>query len=561
MFKRFGVLIFVGCVAATVVAPAMAASAPRRTRPPREAAVYPNGNRSRCPDGPTCTEIFTWHRYYTGHDEPSVLFYSGTAGSGNDMTYQLSLPTDPPTPPQSGGTATFQLHPAFWFGMAVCDTQSAPNPGGSSLGASTPCPPDSDSNIYNSSYPASPKYIGLHPGTAYMEMQFYPPGWAPLQLPGGVSCDATEWCAALNIDSYSTNMNTGVPNNAACLNTVGIEPVNFAFITRNGRSQASANPVDATAATYTPDPSKDLFMNSGDHVVVSLHDSANGLQITLDDVTSGATGAMTASPSNGFAQVNYAPTASACTVTPYAFHPMYSTSSTDTRVPWAAHSYNIAFADEIGHFEYCDNGFVTPDLTCAQSTLTDPDGVDSDDVLCLPNTVSTRYPVSGCAGTDYDFDGPPYLDDWPGSSTSQSVNSLLYSTPIGFSSPLIRDTTSYSKVAFEANLPRIEQFTTPPCQRLSSDPSPGSGCVNPPAGAAFYPFYSTTGTGTRCRWQIGGPHIAGTTNDFGGSSASEFGTRASGNLLQLFYPNVGNTVSRVYEDFRNIRSSNPCRSG
>ena len=33
---------------------------------------------------------------------------------------------------------------------------------------------------------------------------------------------------------------------------------------------------------------------------------------------------------------------------------MYATSSEHTRVPWAAHSYNVAFSDEIGHFEYCD---------------------------------------------------------------------------------------------------------------------------------------------------------------------------------------------------------------
>jgi hypothetical protein len=57
---------------------------------------------------------------------------------------------------------------------------------------------------------------------------------------------------------------------------------------------------------------------------------------------------MTASADNGFAQVDYEPTAATCTQTPYSFHPMYSTSSEHTRVPWAAHSYNVAFADEIG---------------------------------------------------------------------------------------------------------------------------------------------------------------------------------------------------------------------
>jgi hypothetical protein len=62
------------------------------------------------------------------------------------------------------------------------------------------------------------------------------------------------------------------------------------------------------------------------------------------------------------------------------------------------------------------------------------------------------------------------------------------------------------------------------------------------------------------RRQLGGGHIPGTTNNFGGSSASEFGTRASGNLLQLFYPNANYTLIRIYEDSRHILSSNPCRS-
>jgi hypothetical protein len=38
---------------------------------------------------------------------------------------------------------------------------------------------------------------------------------------------------------------------------------------------------------------------------------------------------------------------------------MYSTSSKQTRVIWVAHTYNVGFADEIGHFENC-NGPATP---------------------------------------------------------------------------------------------------------------------------------------------------------------------------------------------------------
>ena len=114
---------------------------------------------------------------YVGHDEPSVLFYSSVAGSGNQSRYTVILPKDPqgfPTQDGSGPfskTWNFQLHPAFWFGMALCDTQSAPAPNISST-----CVPDSDSNIADSTSPKASDYIGKHSGTAFMELQFYPPG-------------------------------------------------------------------------------------------------------------------------------------------------------------------------------------------------------------------------------------------------------------------------------------------------------------------------------------------------------------------------------------------------
>ena len=36
---------------------------------------------------------------YVGHDEPSLLFYDHRPGSGNDVTYDIRLPKDPPTMP------------------------------------------------------------------------------------------------------------------------------------------------------------------------------------------------------------------------------------------------------------------------------------------------------------------------------------------------------------------------------------------------------------------------------------------------------------------------------
>src|SRR6267378_522010 len=71
------------------------------------------------------------------------------------------------------------------------------------------------------------------------------------------------------------------------------------------------------------------------------------------NVAGDGSGSMTASAQNGFQQVIFAPNATTCSSRPYDFHPMYATSSEHTRVPWAAHSYNVVFSDEIGHFEYC----------------------------------------------------------------------------------------------------------------------------------------------------------------------------------------------------------------
>jgi hypothetical protein len=506
-----------------------------------------------------CTEtVNPWNSagQYTGHDEPSLLFYSNTAGAGNSNLYQLTLPSDPPTAPSqdgTGGTWNFQLHPAFWFGMALCDDQSAPNPGGSSVGAQKLCTPNSDANIFTGTTPGAPDYLGLTPGTAFLEMQFYPPGIAA--KPFGVSCGNTQWCAAMTIDSDSENENTGVLNNAACLNVAGQEYVNFALITKSGQSQGPADPLRQTAASFAAG-SDTLVMNSGDKLSVNMRDTAAGFRIDITDSTTGQTGSMTASIANGFGHPLFQPSASTCGDQAYAFHPMYSTSSPSTRVLWAAHSYNVAFSDEIGHFEYC-NQINGGHATCASKGVTDPGGKDGDDNGCFKLPVGgTAVTLSGCTDTDVDFDGPEYFDNWPGTVQNVTTDAALHATPIRFTSPLFNGTKNYDRVAFETNLPRIESATTPACQRHvsnPSDPSPGSGCVNPAPGTTFYPFFTTGTSGGQCIWQEGGNFIPGTTNSFGGTSAAEYG-----NLQDQLYPRTGPGVQGIFETFHNTLSSNPC---
>jgi len=488
---------------------------------------------------------------YTGHDEPSLLFYSNAAGSGNTNFYKLQIPSDPKVLPNQAGTAgtwNFQLHPAFWLGMALCDNQSAPE------FTHAACAPDSDTNIFDGTDPAAADYIGKHPGTAFLELQFYPPGWAP--WPPGVSCDATKWCAAMAIFSLNQDQNTGTLNNAACLNSVGLEPANFAFITKSGVPHAPPGPLDLTDGSFTPSAATDLFMGSGDVLAIDIHDGAAGLTAIVHDLTTGETGAMTASAANGFAQVLYEPASATCHEAPYTFRPMYATSSEHTRVPWAAHSYNVAFSDEIGHFEYC-NAVTAEGGDC---TSNGEASLDDDDTGCFSSAVSLLVQIGGCLGTDNDFDGVSYQPVWPGADPNRGQDKKLHPSSVLFTSPVFGAGQNYSRVAFEADLPRIEAADFGgACDRLT-----GTNCVNPPPGANFYPIY-TTGDPKKsdsaskqlasgsCVWQLGGANMKGTTNTFGGNSTAEFGP-----LLFSFYPNPNPAARLRTNNFRNILDSNPC---
>ena len=468
----------------------------------------------------TCIEQNTSEGYSkqnvsVGYDEPSVLFYSHHIGSGNHMSYMLTLPKDPPlSSHKPGASFNFQLYSTFWFGMAMCDTQSYPE-------QLSTCTPDSDTNIVD------PAVSFQHSGTAFMELQFYPPGW--VQRPAGISCDARKWCAALTIDSLSKDPITGQSNNLTCQSIAGLEYVNFAFITKNGtpRFGGPPNPIQSNVFTFTPDPSLDLFMNSGDHILVKMHDTVHGVAVFLKDETTGQSGSMTASAANGFGQVQFDPTGTSCNYIPYDFHPMYSTSSEKTRVPWATHSYNIAFADEIGHFDYCN--VVKSTGACA----------DNQDTNCFPSSASLLVHVSGCIETNTNFEGASYRPIWP------DGNNMLHPTSVLFTSPLTGNNynVSYSRFAFETNLPLLES------ENGQCNLNTGYSCKLIPETknshfTDFYPFFSTRRMNGRSFWQLGN-HIPGSKDDF--NKNWQYGT-----LLKLTYAGLGGSVIAQYNDFRQI---------
>ena len=530
----------------TTAAQTAAASSKTTTADAAHPHIDCSTDENLCTDTAQSQKIFG---HYVGHDEPANAFYSDEPGSGNRAQYSLTLPSDPSisNPLTPGKSFNFELHPAFWFGMAMCDTQSDPNQIGT-------CTPDSDSNIVN------PAFSPVKAGQAFEEMQFYPPGWVPNgKGASGSSCSATQWCAALNIDSLSDNPVTGQVNNNACLAAAGEEYVNFAIITKNGVPQAPVSPLLSTTATFRADPQQAFFMNSGDNIQLTMQDTAHGLRIDIKDQTTHQSGFMVASAANGFAQVKFDPTGTTCDVAthnlPYDFHPMYSTSSEQTNVTWAAHTTNIAFSDEIGHFQTCSGpNAITPGGICPkgdfEGTGANQIASDGDDSACFPASSSLLVQVGGCFGENDGFDGVSYQPDWPDGNTA------LHPTAIMFTSPLTGKNFdhNYPRSAFETDLPLLEFEITGQCNVFT-----GAGCVLIPitdlgVTAAFYPFFSTRQKDGQCVWQLGS-HIPGSTNDFGQNAGW-------GTLIQSSFTAFGNggLAIAAFENFRQVFSTNPCQA-
>jgi hypothetical protein len=364
-----------------------------------------------------------------------------------------------------------------------------------------------------------------------------------------------------------------VLNNADCQARYGTEYVNFAFITKSGSPEGlSALIGSAGFFGFVPNDNDTLFFNSGDVLRIDLADTAHGFKITIHDLTTGEQGSMIASAANGFAQLLFQPGARTCTTHRTDFHPTYATSSEHTRNTWTAHSYNIAFSDEIGHYEYCNQvdrsagNFATDAFGDVFSNDCISDGVHDlntnnrligdDDVSCFDTTNSTAgfVPNIGCTGTDTDFSGVPYQMVWPGTNRHAQVDRALHPTPISFTSPLFTDAEgeqrNYRRVAFEANMPRIEAADFGGnCNR-----STGAGCTNPPPNANFYPIFTVQADEDSCRWNLGGPFLPRTTDSFGGNSVTEYGPFFAG-----LYP--GPTGPRsIIENYRRVLSANPCRN-
>jgi hypothetical protein len=449
-----------------------------------------------------------WHSrffdngHYIGHDEPDMTFLSSAPGSGNSVTWTEQLPYDPSAAPTVGSpgsdvTHWFELSPAPWFSMAMCDSNSYPQ---------LPCEPQSDFNAPNGA-----RYPGA--GAAFMEMQFYPPGFAPFT--DSVSCDNTHWCSALTIDSLECTVGFAHCN-PACE-----EPVNFAYIQTNGVPAGPPSPQNADLQTFTPNANT-LLMNPGDRLVVHMGDEnvpgqpgQKAFKVVVQDLTTGQTGYMQASAQNGFQHTSIVD----CSGTPYNFQPEYNTAKKGNIVPWAALQVDISTEYEIGHFVPCSSlsnpvtvsVYGVPDttwLTCngpyESAGRPNGDGAGTSeptDAYCFPvgdtHGAQNSAPdtVTGCQDNatqngDLDFDGTPYWADWPTTAiqpTATNPGSFVQAKPASRGG-------QYSSFFMQTDVALSESSCT----------ASGAGCTVPPDGPGhFYPYWTRASNGPSCSIEFG----------------------------------------------------------
>jgi hypothetical protein len=487
--------------------------------------------------------------WYVGHDEPSVKFISSAPGSGNTMTYLAKIPVDPRKAPTASGKVTNygQLSVAPWFGLPMCDSNSYPQ---------NLCTPDSDSNV------------GLNvpnaAGSAFMELQLYPPGYTPFV--DSESCSVTKWCAALTIDSLECNFNF-----ATC-NPNCEEPVNFAFLQTTGVPAGPPSPQLTDVSTFLPNRHT-LMINQGDVLAISITDPAQGFTTTIRDLTTHQTGWMTASAANGFMNTSIAD----CSGTPHTFHAEYNSAKINNRVPWAALEGGVLMQQEIGHSEVCNsvtnqdpysesfaNGqsFSDPNTydtcmggsegpkavgegpcsattgLCQNATTQGPNGP----VACPTNDPATgalcefadgfcfqkgarTVQINGVATEEYsdanqcfadrfqngdlDFDGLSYESfAWPDGSRN-------HPTAFQYAGPFTGRGSIYPKIQFQTDIAGSSSL----CNVAT-----GADCTAPPIGADFYPYWSLSpllrGLGSHvsaCVWNFG-KTMRNTIENFGGDA-------------------------------------------
>ena len=190
---------------------------------------------------------------------------------------------------------------------------------------------------------------------------------------------------------------------------------------------------------------------------------------------------MTASVANGFAQINFDPA-------PARAHRARTRSTRCTRRRASTRGCRgrrtrttWPFSDEIGHFQYC-------------STILDeggdwrrPDALDDDDSTLLRPGAFAARPGRRLHRQQQRLRRTSVPARLAGTNPNHGQDTKYHADPSIVHEPGVQRDQNYARVAFEADMPRIEAADFGGnCNR-----STGENCVNPPPGAQFYPIFTT----------------------------------------------------------------------
>jgi hypothetical protein len=287
-------------------------------------------------------------------------------------------------------------------------------------------------------------------------------------------------------------------------------------------------------------------MNPGDTITFHMwdapvpgHPGQSAFEVSVKDLTTGQSGSMQASASNGFMNTS----AADCSGTPFNFQPEYNTAKKANIIPWAALQTNISTEFETGHWEPCTTITDPTTFNLYGTSITDtyynychgpyenagpPDSGTSEvsDAYCFPagdthgDLHATPDRLTGCEDDvyqngDLDFDGTPYYPEWPTgpAPTAKFPGSFVEDLP----------TTSggqYSQFFMQTDIALSESS----CSGTTT-----SDCTVPPSGpGGFYPYWSRVTSSGGCTFEFGNVSSGSGVNDYG--KDAQYGSDQIGTL-------------------------------
>ena len=218
---------------------------------------------------------------YVGHDEPSLEFKSAQPGSGNDMTYTMTLPEGAQDPAHAAGTGGDVELPAPPDVLVRPDPvrHASPRPSTRRPARRTPTP-----TTWSAPNPTAPDYIGKHPGnalhgTAVLRPRLRAPvrGLRLHRAPVLRRHDDRQPHPRTRTPASRTPPPATTTSSAARSRSTGPTSPRAAPRRRPANPLFTGTFASPNLSAVNPNLNKDLLMSPGDRIRIHMHDTAGRL--------------------------------------------------------------------------------------------------------------------------------------------------------------------------------------------------------------------------------------------------------------------------------------------